>query len=366
MKVEINTMSFPLPQPLSGTANPAILKALNQRTREIFRHIVDAYVETGEPVGSRTLSRRLGLGLSSATIRNIMADLEEAGLIRAPHISAGRLPTQAGLRFFVDGLLEIGALGEEERAAIEAQCRQSGQSMQDVLGQATQLLSGLSACAGLVLAPKLQQSLRHIEFVALSPGRALVVLVNEQGMVENRVLDVPPGVPTTALIQASNYLNARLEGNSLDDLRQKVAQDIKAERHELDQLTTSLVENGLAVWAGGSGTELIVRGQARLLEDIAALEDLERVRSLFEALETKEGLVKLLDATQQAEGVQIFIGSENTLFTHAGCSMVVAPLANSQEKIVGAIGVLGPSRLNYARIIPMVDYTAKVVSELLG
>ncbi|WP_448191787.1 heat-inducible transcriptional repressor HrcA [Azospirillum sp. sgz301742] len=344
-----------------------MITELNQRSRDIFRHIVDAYVATGEPVGSRTISRRLGMALSPATIRNVMADLEELGLLYAPHTSAGRIPTELGLRMFVNGILEVGALTEDERESIEAQCSSSGRSLPDVMREASAMLSGLSHCAGLVLAPKTDRALRHIEFVSLGPGRALVVLVNEDGLVENRVVEVPIGLPGSTLQMASNYLTARLVGRTLDEARKEVLREIADQRSELDEVSTRVVSAGLATWAGSAGDgQLIVRGQAKLLEDVTALSDLERVRSLFEALETKEAMLRLLEATGQGDGVQIFIGAENVLFNHSGCSLIISPFQNSREQVIGAIGVLGPTRINYARIIPLVDYTAKVVSRLIG
>jgi heat-inducible transcriptional repressor len=341
---------------------------LNERSREIFRQIVETYVETGEPVGSRTLSRRLSQSLSPATIRNVMADLEDSGLLFAPHTSAGRLPTEAGLRLFVHGLLEIGRLSDDERKNIDTQCAAVGRSLPQVLEEATQALAGLSRCAGIVIAPKTERPLKHIEFVPLAPGRALVVLVSEDGLVENRVIEVPLGLPPSSLVQAGNFLNARLAGRTLDEAKTAVAQEIAANRTQLDELTTRLVEAGLASWANGGGKDgaLIVRGQSRLLNDVTAVADLERLRGLFEALETKESLMRLLDATRQGEGVQIYIGSENPLFGTANVSVVVAPYSNSREQVVGAIGVIGPARINYARIIPMVDYTAKVIGRLMG
>jgi heat-inducible transcriptional repressor len=352
-------MTLPVPKPL--------ISELNERSREIFRQIVDAYVETGEPVGSRTLSRRSHLDLSPATIRNVMADLEEAGLLYAPHTSAGRLPTEAGLRLFVNGLLEIGGVSEDEREAIESRCAAAGKSLGQALEGATAALAGLSRCAGLVVAPKTERPLRHLEFVPLSPGRALVVLVTEDGVVENRIVEVPLGVPPSTLVQASNYLNARLVGRSLDEAKAQLALDIESQRAQLDDLTRKVVEAGLASWAGGAeGSALIVRGQAKLLDDVTALADLERLRTLFDMLETKETLLKLLESTREGHGVQIFIGADNALFSVAGCSVIVAPYTNSREQVVGAIGVIGPTRINYARIIPLVDYTAKVVGRLLG
>ena len=340
---------------------------LNERSRESFRRIVEAYVETGEPVGSRTLSKNLRLALSPATIRNVMADLQDAGLLYAPHTSAGRLPTEAGLRLFVDGLLEIGGLTEDERTDIDVKCAATGKSVEEVLTEATSMLSGLADCAGLVLAPKSETPLKHIEFVGLTDGRALVVMVSENGVVENRIIEVPVGIPNSALIEARNFLSARLLGRTLTEARAEIAAELKEHRAQLDELTTEVVETGLATWAGESQSGyLIVKGQAKLLENITAIEDLERIRILFQALETRETMARLLELAHDAEGVQIFIGADNALFALAGFSMVVAPFANSSEKIVGAIGVIGPTRINYARIIPMVDYTAKVISRVIG
>lgn len=345
-----------------------MITELNDRSREIFKQIVESYVASGEPVGSRTISRRLGQSLSAATIRNVMADLEDCGLLFAPHTSAGRIPTEAGLRLFVNGILEIGGVTEDEREAIDGQCSAAGRSLGDVLGQASLILAGLSRCAGIVVAPKSDRPLKHIEFVTLGPGRALVVLVTEDGLVENRVIEVPLGLPLSSLQIASNYLNARLIGRTLEEVRQVVQRDIEEQRAQVDELAARVIETGLATWAGGKGNsgQLIVRGQAKLLEDVTAISDLERIRALLEMLETREAMIRLLEATGKADGVQIFIGSENVLFNHAGCSLVVAPYMNSKEQIIGAIGVIGPTRINYARIIPMVDYTAKVIGRLIG
>jgi heat-inducible transcriptional repressor len=339
---------------------------LNERSREIFRRVVEAFVETGEPVGSRTIARRLGTQLSPATIRNVMADLEDAGLLHAPHTSAGRLPTEAGLRLFVDGLLEIGNLTDDERRNIDGQCAAAGRSINDVMEQVSATLSGLTRCAGLVYSPKLEKSLKHIEFVGLGPGRALVVMVSESGMVENRVLELPPGITPSMLTEATNFLNAKIAGRTLDEARGQVMDEIQHQRAQLDELTKRVVEAGVATWNGNDGGYLIVRGRANLLGDVSAIGDLERIRSLFDALETKQSLLRLIDATSIADGVQIFIGAENDLFQVAGCAMIVAPFSNGREQVVGAIGVVGPMRMNYARIIPMVDYTAKLVGRLLS
>jgi heat-inducible transcriptional repressor len=344
-----------------------MIPELNGRSREIFRHIVEAYVESGEPIGSRSIARRIGMTLSPATIRNVMADLEEAGLLFAPHVSAGRLPTEAGMRLFVDGLLEIGNLSEEERRNIDSRCAGSGHSLEGLLEEASAALSGLSNCAGLVLAPKTESPLRHIEFVSLHPGRALVVMVAENGIVENRIIEVPPGLPSSALVEASNFLSARLLGRTLGEGQESILAELDENRAQLDTLTSRVVEAGLATWAGGdSGGSLILRGQANLLDDVTVVADLERIRTLFAVLETKETTLKLLELADGAEGVQIFIGADNDLFAMAGCSMIVAPYADTREQIIGAIGVIGPTRLNYARIIPMVDYTANLIGRLIG
>jgi heat-inducible transcriptional repressor len=351
---------------MSPPISKPMMTELNDRSREIFRMIVDAYVETGEPVGSRTLSRRGRLDLSPASIRNVMADLEEAGLLFAPHTSAGRLPTEAGLRLFVSGLLELGGLSDSERQSIDGRCSAAGKSLSQALEEASVMLSGLSRCASLVVAPKTERPLKHIEFVPLAPGRALVVMVTEDGLVENRLIEVSLGTPPSSLQAAGNYLNSRLRGRTVEEAKLAIQSEIEQRRTLLDELTTKLVEAGLASWGGDGRSSLIVKGQANLLEDVSALTDLERLRTLFDALETKETMVRLLDATREGEGVQIYIGADNPLFGMAGCSMVVAPYTNSREQVVGAIGVVGPTRINYARIIPMVDYTAKVIGRMLG
>ncbi len=355
-------------QKLTALANSALAK-LDERSREIFRQIVESYLATGEPVGSRNLSKILPMTLSPASVRNVMQDLEEAGLIYAPHTSAGRLPTETGLRFFVDALMQFGDLAADERNAIEAQVAASarGQSFESVLADATQLLSGLSRGAGVVLTSKSNVRLKHIEFVRIEPERALVVLVSEDGQVENRIVPIPAGLPPSALVEASNFLNAHIRGRTLAEARAEMQKSLDQARSDLDGLTQKLVEAGLASWSGGEPAErkLIVRGQANLLGDLKAMEDLERIRLLFDDLESKRDLVDLLGRAETAEGVRIFIGSENKLFSLSGSSMVVAPYRDAERRIVGVLGVIGPTRLNYARIVPMVDYTARVLSRLI-
>ncbi|MDC7784308.1 heat-inducible transcriptional repressor HrcA [Rhodoplanes sp. TEM] len=354
-------------QDLPIGASPSLVQ-LNERSREIFRGIVDSYLATGEPVGSRNLSRLIPMTLSPASVRNVMQDLEQAGLIYAPHTSAGRLPTEFGLRFFVDALMQVGDLPEDERRSIEAQVAGAGRSMENVLTEASTMLSGLTRAAGVVLTAKSNARLKHIEFVRLEPTRALVVLVAEDGQVENRVVELPPGLPSSALVEATNFLNRHIRGQTLLDAKAALETALAAGRAELDALTQKIVAAGLASWSGGDGDErrLIVRGHAHLLEDLHALEDLERVRQLFDELETQRGLVDLLGRAESAEGVRIFIGSENKLFSLSGSSTIIAPYRDGAGRIVGVIGVIGPTRLNYARVVPMVDYTARVVGRLLG
>ena len=361
-------MSRPSPSPLASAAHIRAVAELNERSREIFRQIVESYLATGEPVGSRNISRILPMTLSPASVRNVMADLEHAGLIYAPHTSAGRLPTERGLRFFVDALLEIGDVAAEERARIEAQMRAaaSRHTLDTALAEASALLSGLSGGAGVVVTTKSNARLKHVEFVRLDPARALVVLVSEDGSVENRLLDLPAGLPAAALTEAANFLNARIRGRTLDEVRAEVEARRAEMQRELDGLTARLVEAGLATTAGPADERhLIVRGQANLLEDLKAVEDLERIRLLFADLETQTDVIDLLSRAEAGEGVRIFIGSENKLFSLSGSAMIAAPFRYGSQKIVGVLGVIGPTRLNYARIVPMVDYTAKVVSRII-
>jgi heat-inducible transcriptional repressor len=353
------------------TFDSGLLSQLDDRSREIFRRIVDGYLSSGEPLGSRNLSKIIPMALSPASVRNVMADLEGLGLIYSPHTSAGRLPTEVGLRFFVDAMLQVGDLTPQEQAAIEGQVSNAAsgaKSVDDVLAQASQMLSGLSRGAAVVTTSKGARQLKHIEFVRLEPTRALVVLVSEDGAVENRVLPLPPGLPASALSEASNYLNARIRGRTLGEVRTEIEAAEKLARQELDELTQRLVQAGLASWAGleGDNQQLIVRGQANLLDDLRAADDLERIRLLFADLETKKDVIDLLGRAETGEGVRIFIGSENKLFSLSGSSMIAAPFRDGNRKIVGVLGVIGPTRLNYARIVPMVDYTAKVVGRLLG
>jgi heat-inducible transcriptional repressor len=350
-----------------GKANVSLAQ-LNDRSRDIFRQIVESYLATGEPVGSRNLARLITTPLSPASVRNVMSDLEQLGLIYAPHTSAGRLPTELGLRFFIDALMEIGDISAEDRQAMEAKVAAAGRSMEAVLSEATGMLSGLTRAAGVVLTAKQNLRLKHIEFVRLEPDRALVVLVAEDGQVENRVVELPAGLPSSALSEASNFLNAHVRGRTLLEAKIELEKALEAQQRQLDALTQKIIAAGLASWSGGESDErkLIVRGAAHLLEDLKAVEDLERVRLLFDELETKRGVIDLLGRAEHADGARIYIGSENKLFSLSGSSTIVAPYRDQAGRIVGVLGVIGPTRLNYSRVIPMVDYTAKVVSKIIG
>jgi heat-inducible transcriptional repressor len=342
------------------------LAELDERAREIFRRIVETYIETGEPVGSRTISRG-GVALSAASIRNTMQDLTQLGLLGAPHVSAGRLPTHAGLRLFVDGLLEVGDVAEEERRSIEARLHAHGRNYEDALNEASSILSGLAGGAGVVVAPVRDGGVKHVEFVALGPDRALAIMVLDDGTVENRLMRLAAGVTPSALQEASNFLGAQMRGRTVAETRAALRTDIDRAKRELDGAAARLVEEGLAAWSGGeSDRALIVRGRANLIGAPEAIEDLERVRMLFEDLEQKEQLIGLLDGVREGEGVRIFIGAETRLFSLSGSAVIAAPYMTGQQRVLGAIGVIGPARLNYARIIPLVDYTARVLGQVMN
>lgn len=339
---------------------------LTDRARDVFRLVVENYLESGHPVGSRTLSKLSVLNLSPASIRNVMQDLEEAGLLSSPHISAGRMPTETGLRLFVDGMMQVAGPSAEERAAIESRVTGSG-PIEEALTAATAALSGLSACAGLVLVPKREPVLRQFGFVPLSERQALAVLVGADGSVENRVLELPRGMTPAALAEAANYMSAVLSGMTLSEARVRVEHEISDGRAALDAAAGELIARGLALWSedGAQRPVLIVRGQANLI-DAGAAEDLERVRQLLDELEGKEEIARLLDQARAGAAMKIFIGSENELFALSGSSVIAAPYRGHDGKVVGVVGVIGPTRLNYARVVPMVDFTAKALSRLIG
>lgn len=345
--------------------------ALDDRSREIFRRIVEGYLETGEPLGSRSLSRLLPMSLSPASVRNVMSDLEELGLIYSPHISAGRLPTQTGLRFFVDAFMQVGDLSPDERANIDRQIGPAAsreQPLDGLLTEASRMLSGMSRGAGLVITAKSDAVLKHVEFIRLEPTKALAVLVGDHNQVENRIIELPAGITSSQLTEAANFINAHLAGQTLPELRNQL-QRLKSEvQSALGVLAQDLVERGLAVWSGeneeGKLGRLIVRGRSNLLEGLAGEEDMDRLRLLFDDLERKDNLIEILNLAESGPGVRIFIGSENKLFSLSGSSLIVAPYRDDEDRIVGAVGVIGPTRLNYSRIVPMVDYTAQLIARL--
>ncbi len=350
------------------TDTSKLLSDMNDRSREVFRRVVEGYLASGEPVGSRTLTRTMSEKVSAATIRNVMQDLEYLGLLGSPHVSAGRVPTQHGLRMFVDGLLEVSELDHDDRRMIDSTLTSNSSDVGNLLDKVGSALSGVTSGASLVLAPKHEAPIKHIEFVSLAPDRALVVLVFADGHVENRVFEPPMGQTPSSMREAANFLNAFAEGRMLSDLRSGIATEIAGRRQELNELARDLVENGLAVWEneGAPYERLIVRGRANLLDQDAEASDLELIRTLFDDLERKRDIAEFLELTEEGEGVRIFIGSENKLFSLSGSSLVVSPYMNADRKIIGAVGVIGPTRLNYGRIVPIVDYTAQLVGRLIS
>ncbi|MFY8139658.1 MAG: heat-inducible transcriptional repressor HrcA [Caulobacter sp.] len=349
-----------------GLAPTPTLTDLDERARDIFRRVVEAYLETGEPIGSRTLSRG-GIQLSPASIRNTLQDLAQLGLLDSPHSSAGRLPTHAGLRLFVDGLLEVGDVGEAEKREIDARLSVRGRSFEDALNEASGILSGLAGGAGIVVSPVREAGVKHVEFVALGPDQALAVMVFDDGQVENRLMRLAPGLTPSALRGGSTIQGAGREGRPPPDTPTAGRAELDRARRELNETAARLVEDGLAAWGGGEDADrsLIVRGRANLLGEAGALEDLEKVRRLFDDLEQKEQLIGLLDDVRDAQGVRIFIGAETRLFSLSGSALIAAPYMSGRQKVLGAIGVIGPARLNYARVIPLVDYTARVLGRML-
>jgi heat-inducible transcriptional repressor len=345
-----------------------ILSEMNERSREVFRRVVESYLASGDPIGSRTLTRSMTEKLSAATIRNVMQDLEFMGLLGSAHISAGRIPTQQGLRMFVDGLLEVGDIASADRALIDNAFSSPDPDVATLLDKVGATLSGITHGASVVLAPKQETAIKHIEFVSLSAERALVVLVFADGHVENRIFVPPPGQTPSSLREAANFLNSLAEGRTLSELRRTFVQDIARRRQEIDVLAQALVEKGVAVWEneGEQSERLIVRGRANLIDETTDALDVDRIRSLFDDLERKRDIADFLELTESGEGVRIFIGSENKLFSLSGSSLVVSPYMNADRKIIGAVGVIGPTRLNYGRIVPIVDYTAQLVSKLLA
>ena len=339
---------------------------LTDRARDVFRIVVESYIDSGQPVGSRTISKLLPLNLSPASIRNVMQDLEEFGLLAAPHTSAGRMPTESGLRLFVDGMMQVAEPSLEERTVIESRLSVGG-PVEGALAAATLALSGLSACAGIVLVPAHEVRLKQFAFVPLSREQALAVLVGDDGSVENRVIDLPLGMVPSDLVEAGNYMTAQLSGLTLAEAQARVGNELKRGRAALDKTAQGLVESGLAVWTkdGAARPVLIVRGAANLIDDAAAA-DLERVRQLLDEIEGQEEIARLLDSAREGAATKVFIGSENKLFALSGSSVIAAPYQGRDGRVVGVVGVIGPTRLNYARVVPMVDFTAQTLTRLLG
>jgi len=340
---------------------------LNDRSKQIFKSVIESYLESGEPIGSETLSKKLGINISASTIRSIMANLQEGGLLFAPHISAGRLPTDKGMRYFVDGLLEFGRLSKSECETIKNQCQSKGASFDDVLDEASRTLSGLSKCAGFVVAPKYQNKIKHIEFIRLSSNQVMSVVANENGLVENRILDSTNNYSEDTLRQVSNYLNSKFRGKTIDEIKKIINNELENSQLELNTISQKLVQEGIIELVPNSEAPYIfLHGQSSLLEDEIIAKDLDRMRAIFDDIENKSNFLSILDSTNKGKGVQIFIGAQNFLFNHSGLSMIMAPYINNEQKIIGAIGVIGPMRINYARIVPLVDYTSKVIGRILS
>lgn len=347
-----------------------LLADLDERAQLVLRVLIERHLEAGEAIGSRTLARSRVLDLSPASIRNVMADLEALGLLYAPHTSAGRLPTELGLRLFVNGLMEAREIdGERDKAVVfSGLASDQAASPNDLLDRASSLLRSLRGCASVVVAPTSREPIKHIEFVPLSSDQALVVLVRSSGQVENRVIPIPRGLPSDALTRANAYCAHRMQTHTLPDALARIREDLSAQRAELDALTAELVQAGIAVSQDPQNTAplFVVRGASQLLDDVKAMEDLERVRHLMDALETRETLLKLLNEAEGADGIQIFIGSDTQLFGLSGCSMILAPSRGEGSALVGMVGVIGPLHMNYGRVVPVVDYTAQLVSRLMG
>jgi len=338
----------------------APIPELTDRMRQVFGLVVDAYLERGIPVGSKAIAP--SVSLSPASIRGVMQELEELGLLTHPHTSAGRIPTESGLRLFVDGIMQTSLPGVAERARIEQEMQHTG-TIEDALSAATTALSGLSACAGVVLTPKQEMRLKQLGFVPLDSNRALAVLVGMDGNVENRVVNLGPGTSAMALAEVGNYVSSRLAGLTLAEAEARLRKEISDSREAIDRAAAELVASGLAQWSRDATQRpvLIVRGQANLIDEVAAA-DLERVRQLLDELEDRQEIARLLESAREADGCRIFIGSENRMFALSGSSVIAAPYRDGGDRVVGVVGVIGPTRLNYARVVPMVDFTAQALT----
>ena len=340
---------------------------LSSRSKQILKGVVESYLETGEPAGSETILKKVGIDISPASIRSILSNLQKEGLLYAPHISAGRLPTDKGMRFFVDGLLEFGNLTKNEQESIKSQCQSKGSSFQDVLNKASKTIAGLSNCAGIVVSPKFQNKVKHIEFIKLSSNKIMSIIANENGLVENRILETINRYDSSTLRQVSNFINEKFTGKTIDQIKNNIKKQISDSKNEFDLLSKRLVHEGIIEIAPNTETPYIfLHGQSSLLEDDLVSKDLDQIRNLFDDIENKTNFLDIVDNTSKGQGVQIFIGSKNFLFKHSGLSMVMAPYKNKEQKIIGAIGVVGPTRINYAKIVPLVDYTSKIIGRMIS
>jgi len=350
------------------TVKQNISSMMDTRSREVFQQIVENYLSSGEPVGSRSLTQTLTKSVSASTIRNVMQDLEVLGLLNSPHTSAGRIPTELGLRMFVDAIMEVGEVREQDKQKIDNTLDTDQPQINSMLDRVGFALSGLTQSASLVLCPKHEASIKHIEFVSLAEDRTLVVLVFVDGSVENRFFVPPKGQTPSSMREAANFLNNIGVGHTVSEMRTRIQGEISKNKKELNALASELVELGVAVWENKSVTEerLIVRGRSKLLNENTDEQGIDKIKSLFDDLERKRDIAKFLQLTEEGEGVRIFIGSENKLFSLSGSSLIISPYINSERKIIGAVGVIGPTRLNYGRIVPIVDYTAQAVGKLIS
>ena len=340
---------------------------LSDRSKQIFKSVVETYLETGSPSGSETILKKAELNMSSSSIRSILANLQKEGLLFAPHTSAGRLPTDKGMRLFVDGLLEFGRLSDIEQANIKQQCLSRGESYEEVLDEASKMISGLSSHAGIVVAPKYQNNIKHIEFIRLNSKQIISIIASTTGQIENRIIEDEGNYTENTLKEVSNFVNSKYSNKNIEEIKKQMQSEITNSKGKLELLSKSLVQKGiLELEPNTENPYIFLHGQSTLLEDELISKDLDQIRNLFDEIENKTTFVNILENTNSAKGVQIFIGSKNFLFKHSGFSMVMAPYKNKDQKIIGAIGVVGPTRLNYAKIVPLVDYTSKIIGRVLS
>ena len=338
------------------------IPVLNERAQILLKTLVERYIAEGQPVGSRALSRFSGLELSPASIRNVMADLEDLGFIASPHTSAGRIPTSRGYRFFVDTLLTIRPLDRIEINKLEGQLHI--ENRQKLVTSASQVLADLTRFAGVVMTPRRSAGFRHIEFVRLSESRVLLILVTPEGDVQNRILVTDRAYTPSELVEAANILNQNYAGLTFEETRKRVHDELKQLREDMTHLMTRALEAGSAA-LDESAEDVVISGEGRLLDVQDLSSDMQRLRNLFDLFERKTGLLQLLDVSSRAHGVQIFIGGESGLVPLDECSVVTAPY-EVDGQVVGTVGVIGPTRMAYERVIPIVDITAKLLSSALS